>query len=200
MLLFAQNEKTFRIKYKKCVFVKMYNVAKKYPRRKSKSAWVFSFLFIFTVFCKGIISFDFYSFFVFKFLLSDLSVPVGQHFPAGKIPLHSPFPFCCGSGSRTHPQNEALNGCLHLQGRCDGHWSPSWSLWDVWFLPCPFPPHCQPHGNRPCRRGQKIWTLNITPVFFITHTYVKYCFLLMAGASDGTPADPSVPHLPHNRW
>ena len=38
-----------------------------------------------------------------------------------QIPLHSPFPFCCGSGSRTHPQNEALNGCLHLQGRCDGH-------------------------------------------------------------------------------
>ena len=49
MLLFAQNEKTFRIKYKKCVFVKMYNVAKKYPRRKSKSAWVFSFFIHFSV-------------------------------------------------------------------------------------------------------------------------------------------------------
>lgn len=49
LLLFAQNEKTFRIKYKKCVFVKMYNVAKKYPRRKSKSAWVFSFFIHFSV-------------------------------------------------------------------------------------------------------------------------------------------------------
>lgn len=49
MLLFAQNEKSFRIKYKKCVFVKMYNVAKKYPRRKSKSAWVFSFFIHFSV-------------------------------------------------------------------------------------------------------------------------------------------------------
>lgn len=49
VLLFAQNEKTFRIKYKKCVFVKMYNVAKKYPRRKSKSAWVFSFFIHFSV-------------------------------------------------------------------------------------------------------------------------------------------------------
>ena len=49
LLLFAQNEKSFRIKYKKCVFVKMYNVAKKYPRRKSKSAWVFSFFIHFSV-------------------------------------------------------------------------------------------------------------------------------------------------------